>query len=133
MGRDKDAYKNMKYSFIDILAGILSAIIASMGLGGGGVYIMYLTLVKNTPQINAQGLNLLFFIPCAAVSLIIYIKNKMIKPKAAIPMALGGGVGAVIGNFLLPGIPQSTLKIIFSVFLIIMGVYTVFSKTEKAK
>ncbi len=48
-------------------------------------------------------------------------------------MALGGGVGAVIGNFLLPGIPQSTLKIIFSVFLIIMGVYTVFSKTEKAK
>ena len=52
----------MKYSFIDILAGILSAIIASMGLGGGGVYIMYLTLVKNTPQINAQGLNLLFFI-----------------------------------------------------------------------
>ena len=30
----------MKYSFIDILAGILSAIIASMGLGGGGVYIM---------------------------------------------------------------------------------------------
>ena len=48
-------------------------------------------------------------------------------------MALGGGVGAVIGNFLLTGIPQSTLKIIFSVFLIIMGVYTVFSKTEKAK
>ena len=84
----------MKYSFIDILAGIISAIIASMGLGGGGVYIMYLTLVKNTPQINAQGLNLLFFIPCAAVSLIIYIKNKMIKPKAVIPMALGGGVGA---------------------------------------
>ena len=26
----------MKYSFIDILAGIISAIIASMGLGGGG-------------------------------------------------------------------------------------------------
>lgn len=94
---------------------------------------MYLTLLKDTPQINAQGLNLLFFIPCAAVSLIIYIKNKMIKPKAVIPMALGGGVGAVIGNFLLIGIPQSTLKIIFSVFLIIMGVYTVFSKTEKAK
>ena len=89
----------MKYSFIDILAGILSAIIASMGLGGGGVYIMYLTLLKDTPQINAQGLNLLFFIPCAAVSLIIYIKNKMIKPKAVIPMALGGGVGAVTRSF----------------------------------
>lgn len=123
----------MKYSLIDILAGILSAIIASMGLGGGGVYIMYLTLVKSTEQINAQGLNLLFFIPCAAVSLAVYIKNKMIKPKAVIPMAAGGIVGALAGNFLLMGIPQNALKIIFAAFLIIMGVYTIFSKTEKAK
>lgn len=133
MGGNKDDCQNMKYSLIDILAGILSAVIASMGLGGGGVYIMYLTLVKNTEQINAQGLNLLFFIPCAVVSLAVYIKNKMIKPKAVIPMAAGGIVGAFAGNFLLMGIPQNALKIIFAAFLIIMGVYTVFSKTEKAK
>lgn len=123
----------MNRSVTDILAGILSAVIASMGLGGGGVYIMYLTLVKDTQQLNAQGLNLMFFIPCAAVSLAVYIKNKMIKPKAVIPMAAGGAVGAVIGNFLLKGIPQSALKIVFAAFLIIMGVYTVFSKTEKTK
>lgn len=133
MGGNKDDCQNMKYSVTDILAGILSAVIASMGLGGGGVYIMYLTLVKNTEQINAQGLNLLFFIPCAVVSLAVYIKNKMIKPKAVIPMAAGGIVGAFAGNFLLMGIPQNALKIIFAAFLIIMGVYTVFSKTEKAK
>ncbi len=123
----------MKYSLIDILAGILSAVIASMGLGGGGVYIMYLTLVKNTEQINAQGLNLMFFIPCAAVSLAVYIKSKMIKPKAVIPMAAGGIIGALAGNFILTEIPQNALKIIFAAFLIIMGVYTVFSKAEKAK
>ena len=79
----------MNRSVTDILAGILSAVIASMGLGGGGVYIMYLTLVKDTQQLNAQGLNLMFFIPCAAVSLAVYIKNKMIKPKAVIPMEIG--------------------------------------------
>ena len=44
----------MKYSFIDILAGIISAIIASMGLGGGGVYIMYLTLVKKIGRASCR-------------------------------------------------------------------------------
>ncbi len=123
----------MNYSFSDIIAGIVSALIASMGLGGGGVYIMYLTLVKGTDQLGAQGINLLFFIPCSVVALIVYSKSKMIKFKSVLPMILGGISGALIGNFILPKIPQSILRIIFAIFLIVMGLYTVFSKTEKSE
>lgn len=123
----------MNYSFSDIIAGIISALIASMGLGGGGVYIMYLTLVKGTDQLSAQGINLMFFIPCSVVALIIYSKSKMIKIKSVLPMILGGISGALIGNFILPKIPQPILRMVFAVFLIVMGLYTVFSKSENPK
>ena len=46
----------------DIIAGLLSGIIGAMGLGGGAVLLIYLSLIKGTDQLKAQGINLLFFI-----------------------------------------------------------------------
>ena len=55
-----------------LLAGLFSGILGSMGLGGGAVLVIYLSLFTETKQLTAQGINLLFFIPIAAVSVIIY-------------------------------------------------------------
>ena len=60
----KDVYKRQ--------AGILSGMLGAMGLGGGGVLIIYLTLFANLQQQTAQGINLLLFLPCAAISVILY-------------------------------------------------------------
>lgn len=118
---------------VDIIAAVISAIISSMGLGGGGVLIMYLTLFKDTPQLTAQGKNLFFFIPCSVVSLFVYYKNGLIKFKKILPMILGGIIGVLAGNFILKEIPERLLRIIFAVFLIISGISTVFSKKETQK
>ena len=64
---------------IAVIAGFLSGLIGSMGFGGGGVLIIYLTVFADTPQIKAQGINLMFFIPCAFLSVIIYTLKKQIK------------------------------------------------------
>ena len=49
--------------WIAILAGFGSAVLASMGMGGGSILILYLTLMAGVPQREAQGMNLLFFLP----------------------------------------------------------------------
>ena len=67
--------------FVPIIAGFLSGLIGSMGFGGGGVLIIYLVLFTNTPQITAQGTNLIFFIPCATLATVIYFIKKEIKIK----------------------------------------------------
>ena len=46
-------------NILDALAVLVCACVSAMGLGGGGVLILYLTLVRDTPQMLAQGVNLL--------------------------------------------------------------------------
>jgi uncharacterized membrane protein YfcA len=62
----------------EALVGLASAILSSMGLGGGGVLLVYLTGFTSLSQINAQGINLIFFIPIAFVSCVLHLKNKLI-------------------------------------------------------
>ena len=50
-------------------SGFGAAVLASMGMGGGSVLILWLTLVSGVGQREAQGLNLLFFLPVGALSL----------------------------------------------------------------
>ena len=65
----------------DIIAGFLSGAIGAMGLGGGAVLLIYLALIKEKNQLDAQGENLMFFIPVALLSVIIYAVRKQIKWK----------------------------------------------------
>ena len=45
------------------LAGIASGILGSLGLGVGSVLILYLTIFLHMEQAQAQGINLVFFVP----------------------------------------------------------------------
>ena len=56
--------------------------------------------VLSMEQRAAQGVNLLYFLPCAACALILHIKNKQIVWRAVWPAALAGSVCAVGGALL---------------------------------
>ena len=63
------------------LAGLLSGICASMGLGGGFVLLVYLTLFTQLSQLDAQLTNLVFFLPIAVLSVILHLKNQLIEKR----------------------------------------------------
>ncbi len=107
---------------ISIIAGFLSGLIGAMGFGGGGVLIIYLSVFLNMPQLKAQGINLIFFIPCAIVAVIIYSIKKQIDYKSIYPVILGGVLGAILSSFILKSIETAWLSKIFAVFLIAMGI-----------
>ena len=108
--------------FISAIAGFLSGLIGSMGFGGGGVLIIYLAVFASVPQLQAQGVNLLFFIPCAALSVLIYTLKKQINYREIFPVILGGISGAIPAGFILSFIKTEYLSKIFAVFLIYMGI-----------
>lgn len=115
----------------DAIAVIVSALVGAMGLGGGSVLILYLTLFRHLPQLVAQGINLLFFIPCAVTAVLVYAKQKIIQWKFVIPMIFGGAVGVALGTFFLKNTDTKYISVLFSIFLLTVGIFTLFSKEKK--
>lgn len=111
----------------------LTGIFASMGLGGGMVLIVYLTVFAGFSQIAAQGKNLVFFIPIAIISLVLHTKNKLVEWKKAVPAVLWGTAAVIISAWLANRIEQSLLSKAFGIFLILMGLKELFFKSEKHK
>ena len=111
----------------------LTGIFASMGLGGGMVLIVYLTVFAGFSQLVAQGINLVFFIPIAIISLVLHTKNKLVEWKKAVPAVLWGTAAVIISAWLANRVEQSLLSKAFGIFLILMGLKELFFKSEKHK
>lgn len=111
-------------------AGFASGILGSMGMGGGGILIIYFSLFTNVEQSTAQGINLLFFIPIGIFSLLVYLKKHLIKWRIAIPFALLGVLGSILGSWLSSNMDNSLLSKLFGGLLIIMGFKEIFAKSK---
>lgn len=118
-------------SMAALLAGLLSGFIGAMGLGGGAVLIIYLTAFADVAQIKAQGINLLFFIPIAAVAVTVYAVRKRIKWKTVLFVAAGGVTGAIAGIFMADLLGGKILSFGFGAFLIILGIKEIFTTSKK--
>ena len=114
--------------FIDFLIGFASAFIGALGMGGGAVFLIYLTCMLSVPQLQAGGMNLLFFIPISITALIIHIKNKLIDYKVALWAIIGGGVGVFMGNFAAEKLGNDILGKAFGIFLLFLGIRELYGK-----
>lgn len=113
-------------SWLTVLAGLVSGFIGSLGLGGGGVLLMYLTLFTDTSQQQAGGINLLFFLPVGLVAAVIYAIKKQIEWRVVLKMWLGGAVGVALGALLAHNIDTAILSKVFAAGLILLGLYQLF-------
>lgn len=115
---------------LNIIASFFAGIAGSLGLGGGSVLILYLTLFLHENQLKSQGINLLFFIPCAFIAVIVYSKKKLIAWQTVIPILAGGLFGAFIGVWLTSFLKVGLLGKLFGIMLCGIGVKELISKKE---
>lgn len=120
---------------IDILysaiAAVASGILGAMGMGGGGILMIYFSLFTDIEQKTAQGINILFFLPSALIAVIIYIKKKMIDKKTAIPFAISGMAGSVGGALLSGLLSGELLTKLFGCLLLYIGIKELLPKSRK--
>ena len=113
---------------LTIAASFISGLLCSMGFGGGSVLIIFLTSFMNIGQKQAQGINLLFFIPCALYSILKYNKNELVDKKSLKIFIPFGLIGVAIGYGIVNLISARYLRSAFGIFLLIMGIKDLFSK-----
>ncbi len=111
----------------EILFGIISGIVAALGMGGGTILILLLGIFTNMGQHLIQGTNLIFFIPTAIVAIFMNIKNKKIDYKLAFPIIIFGIIGAICGSIVSFKIENNELKKFFGIFLIIISFFEIYS------
>jgi uncharacterized membrane protein YfcA len=112
---------------------MVSGTISGMGIGGGAVLIPALVFIFGMEQHTAQNINLIYFIPTAAVALISHIKQGNIQKKSILSITLFGLIGAAAGAYFAVNMNADVLRKIFGGFLLLMGAYEFFRKEQKDK
>ena len=108
----------MKEWFFPALAGFAAGILSAWGVGGGTLLLLIMTLFLNVEQRLAQSINLLYFLPTAALGLLSHRKNGLLEKdllRCAIPW---GTATAALTAFLAANIDTSVLRRPFGVFLL---------------
>lgn len=113
------------------LVGFCAGIISGMGIGGGTILIPALLFLTDISQQQAQGVNLIYFIPTAVTALITHQKKGSLDWKTAKPLAALGLAGAAAGAFLAVSLQSELLRKIFGGFLFLMGLSEIFKKDKK--
>lgn len=109
------------------IAAFLTGLLASLGVGGGMILIVWLTAVMGMTQLDAQGINLLFFLPIALLSVMIHRKNGLVGIKELFPALVTGIIGAAAGAFGARLIGSELLGKIFSLFILVIGIKELYS------
>lgn len=108
---------------IFFVCGIAGGVLGGMGMGGGTALIPLLTIFCGVEQTAAQGINLLAFLPMAALALSIHAKNGLLQKEGILPVILPALAFSVLGSLLAAYLPSAALKKGFGIFLVILSFF----------
>ena len=108
-------------------------VLSGLGTGGGSLLILWLTMAANMAQAEARAMNMLFFLPSAAISCVIRWKNGNLPFKKIWPAILCGCIAAGIFSFVSMRIETDLLKKLFGILLLFTGVRELFYRPRKPK
>ena len=84
--------------FLELFIPFLIAVLMGMGIGGGGLFVIYLTLCLNYGQVLAQGTNLIFFVLSILFSNLVHNVNPKIPKILLGALLIVSGIYAFIRN-----------------------------------
>lgn len=107
---------------IDFLVSCGVALLSGLGVGSGGLLVVFLTEYREVGQLFAQGVNLIFFIFSSGASTAVNLRARNICYSAVTVMSIGGTVGAIVGALVASLLDPDLLRIGFGLMLLIGGI-----------
>ena len=109
------------------------AILSGLGIGSGGLFLIWLSSVVGVDPLTARGMNLLFFVFSASAALVINIKDKKILPKDLILPTIPALLGALVGLRIGGAMNAELLRRIFGIILVFSGARAFVGKRNARK
>ena len=109
----------VKCAVIGALAGIVNGL---FGAGGGMILVPLLSRWAKLDYKSALATSVAIILPLSVTSAVIYIFRHDFSAASAVPYALGGLAGGIIGGRIFSKIPVDWMRRFFAAFVIYGGV-----------
>ena len=116
-----------------LLFSTLLGFLSGLGVGGGSLLMLWLTIVLDFPQDMARGINLLFFLPSALIACCFRWKQGCLNWKTILPAILAGCVSAGLFSWLGTRLEASMLKKAFGGLLLATGLRELLYRPKKTQ
>lgn len=118
---------------IIIIVGTVLGFLSGLGIGGGSLLILWLTMVLHEDPYTARGINLLFFIPSALIACLFRLKQGSLSVKRILPAILAGCIAAAVFSWISTMLDVEMLKKLFGIVLVTAGLRELFYRRRKAR
>lgn len=107
---------------VAVLAGVILGFMAGLGIGGGTLLVLWLTLVIKIEPGDARLINLLFFLASAGSVTLLRWKQKSVNWKQIFPAIASGCIAAAIFAWLSGRLDTGILRPMFGILLLATGI-----------
>lgn len=114
-----------------VIVGAVLGTLSGLGIGGGSLLLLWLTLVLQMDPQTARGINLLFFLPAAGVSCYLRGKQGAVDLKRILPAILAGCAAAAGFTWIGRRLPLALMKKLFGCLLLLTGLRELWWKPRK--
>lgn len=121
------------YSAIAALVAFIIAILSGLGIGSGGLFVIWLTAIYGVSSTQARGMNLLFFVFSASAALLFHFIKGRADLALILKLAVLSVIGTLGGTWAARYVSTALLRQLFGAFLVVSGGYSLFSRLPYRK
>lgn len=107
---------------VALIVGTVLGFLTGLGVGGGSLLILWLTLALEMPQTAARGINLLFFLPSAMIACYLRWKQGAVTLRKVLPAIFAGCAAAAVFSLISTRMDLEILRKLFGVLLLATGI-----------
>ena len=116
-----------------LIIGVAIGFLAGLGVGGGSLLILWLTVIIGMEPTTARAVNLIFYIAAASAASVFRLKKGSLQLKPLLPAIGAGMVSAAIFSYLGTRLDTQLLSKGFGILLIAAGIRELCYRPRKDK
>lgn len=118
---------------VTLIVGTVLGFLSGLGIGGGSLLILWLTMALHTDPLTARSINLLFFIPSALIACILRFRQGSLKIKPLLPAVVAGCAAATLFSWISAVMEVQIIQRLFGIVLLAAGLRELFYRPRNAR
>lgn len=110
---------------------VVLGFLAGLGVGGGSLLMVWLTMVVGMDHNDARTINLLFFLPSAFIASLFRQRQGTLCVRKILPAAICGCITAVLFSLVGRHISSDLFQKLFGALLVFTGIRELFYRPQK--